>query len=151
MPKQVCRKEGCYQLVAEGGKYCAAHQRAENTATTSRRDQAHVSFYKSSRWRKVRAMACQRQPYCKCDECVSSAVMRESSDLVVDHIKEIKDLALGVNDPLAFDLSNLTVLCRSAHQKKTRELSKLRMLHDGSLEQWYEAHLNEGIVYEVYC
>ena len=151
MPVRVCRIEGCYELVLVGDKYCDAHRSSESKRITSNRDQAHVTFYKSGRWRKVRAMAYKRQPYCKCESCLMGSEAMPSSELIVDHIREIRDLPLGVDDPLALDLSNLTVLCRSAHQKKTRELKKLRQLHDGSLERWYEENLNKGMTYDLFC
>lgn len=68
-----------------------------------------TSFYRTSKWRKLRAWWKQHNPLCV--ECIKEGRVKEMD--VVDHIIPIKQ------DGGKFDHDNLQSLCHSCHNRKT--------------------------------
>lgn len=68
-----------------------------------------TSFYRTTRWKKLRAWFKQHNPICV--ECVKEGRVKEMD--VVDHIIPIKQ------GGAEYELSNLQALCHSCHNSKT--------------------------------
>jgi len=73
-----------------------------------------TSFYRTSKWRTLRAWWVNRNPLCVICESEGRTVPVD----VVDHIKPIKQ---GGSE---YGLNNLQSLCHSCHNRKTQEENK---------------------------
>lgn len=76
-----------------------------------------MKFYKGSRWRKLRQQVLQEQNY-ECQECkrqgrVTLADPEKHKSLDIDHIEE-----LSVRPDLAYEITNLQILCIPCHNAK---------------------------------
>ena len=113
MPKKICNQLGCNTLIPMSERYCHAHKQEVKFKRNKEYNQRHSdefrAFYSQHRWRETRKLVMQLNPLCFCGEKAT----------VVDHIKELRQLPFGVNDTLAYDLSNLKPLCEHHHRLKT--------------------------------
>lgn len=102
-----CASPVCPELVRPPARYCPDHARSRDRArgTPAQRGYDHRWRQEADRYRDARREA---GTYA-CDECGSS-----SGTLEVDHVD-----GLGPLGPRGFDWSNLQLLCRSDHQRKT--------------------------------
>ncbi|MGX0848987.1 putative kinase [Staphylococcus auricularis] len=96
------------------------YQRYGNTVASDRVvDKETMRFYKSKRWRDVRAQVLKRDNYecqaCKAQGKVTTIDQSKHKSLDVDHIQELQ-----ARPDLAYDMSNLVTLCVSCHNKKHR-------------------------------
>lgn len=76
-----------------------------------------MKFYKGTKWRKLRQQVLEEQNY-ECQECklngrVTLANPDKHKSLDIDHIKE-----LSTHPELAYEISNLRVLCIRCHNAK---------------------------------
>ena len=69
---------------------------------------SHSPFYRKNRWRVLRSKILKRRPVCEADGCFNRSEH-------VDHIIPISQGGSG------FDQSNLQVLCRRCHGRKTAD------------------------------
>lgn len=112
-PLKPCSKIGCSQLTRE--RYCTDHK-DEHVAQTKHydrfsRDTKTKAFYNSGAWRKLRNMVKIRDAGL-CQMCLVDKKI--VAGVEVDHIIPIK-----VDWSLRLTESNLQLLCRSCHNKKT--------------------------------
>ena len=117
-PKVCCTVHGCpkYAQVGDGG-YCSVHKKARHKDYgKSRTDHQYTKIYNTKAWKMVRKQALYRDD----GWCV---ICKEAPAVMVDHIEEVKDLT---DETKLYDLENLQSLCASCHNKKTREVAKLR-------------------------
>ena len=70
---------------------------------------ANTEFYRSTAWRKLRAVKLAQQPLC--EECLKQG--RHTPAQMVDHIRPIN------KGGAALDLSNLQSLCHACHNSKS--------------------------------
>ncbi len=85
--------------------------------TTERRDSVEQKVYATARWHRLRLEVIRDHvqthgPFCI--DCQCPLDFHRGTH--VDHIKRHH----GINDPLAYDPSNLAVRCVSCHSRKTR-------------------------------
>ena len=141
MPKHKCQsKDNCYKLIDEKMRYCDEHKSERFSKYNNKKSQDEFSkFYDKARWKKVRAIAISIRPMCKCGQPAEE----------VDHIIELRDLRHGVNDTLAYDLSNLNPTCAIDHRRKTEELKILRKQGKEALNDWYKQHKHDGITADI--
>ena len=124
LPKvHMCQHTRCHTMIPFKQRYCDTHaplhrqyvpvsrkqllmyQKQYNRA---QRDQQANSFYHDSRWMQLRNYVFNRD-YATCAACG-----RTSNTLIADHI-----IPLRVDKNKALDASNIWLLCRSCHPKKT--------------------------------
>jgi len=145
MKMRHCKFQGCRQLVPYDESYCHAHalvmaskavdkeieqkrlesmsrgyranERHTKYANSSRFDEIGAGFYQSSQWRKLSARVRVRDLY-TCQVCGKVQQMNES--YVVDHIVKRR-----IDEAKAMDSSNLWLLCRQCHNKKSALENKL--------------------------
>jgi len=87
------------------------------------------SFYSTLKWQQTRSKAKKHYGY-RCRQC--GGVFTGKSQLVVNHIKQVKDLP--PNSPLLYDLSNLELLCRPCDNRHQVTDSKGKVVR-GSKQQ----------------
>lgn len=80
-------------------------------------DKDKMKFYKGTKWRKLRQQVLEEQNY-ECQECkengrVTLANPDKHKSLDIDHIKE-----LSTHPELAYEITNLRVLCIRCHNAK---------------------------------
>jgi 5-methylcytosine-specific restriction enzyme A len=104
-PPRFCLVPGCTVLLASGRR-CPAHAVA---AEHARPNYAIRRWYRTPRWKALRALVLREQCYA-CADCGQILVALE-----VDHI------AKHEGSPWRFwDRTNLQALCRTCHQRKTQ-------------------------------
>lgn len=101
--RRLCVFGGCMDYAAQGN-YCRAHVRAAEQVYERSRAKEHV-FYRTARWRRVRAMKLARDPLC--EECGAPAGE-------VHHVRRRRDAP-----ELAYELTNLRSLCKPCHSRAT--------------------------------
>ncbi len=118
MPKKICNQIGCNTLIQMSERYCPNHKREVNFKRykdyNKRNNDEFRTFYSKHKWREVRKLVIKINPLCFCGEIATN----------VDHIQELRQLPLGINDPLAYDLSNLNPLCDHHHRLKTEMVKR---------------------------
>lgn len=173
-----CWQRGCLRLVKPGYRYChehwlqhreehlkaikknqenkvkdplyQAHQKnkAQINATERqkfynehKRSKESSAFYNSARWRKTSALICARDNMCS----GRTGLVLDDHDFAVDHIVR-RDLC---DDP--FDLSNLWLLSRQDHDRKTRieeailkKTNGVNVLKHMTKKRWIQ-YLNEPL------
>lgn len=105
-----CRYPGCGAVLAVPG-YCAQHRAMSHRdyARMRRGFDTQVDFYRSSRWRALRAAVLREQPLCgACERAGALTAAR-----VVDHVVPIKD------GGERFARANLQTLCVPCHNRKS--------------------------------
>lgn len=145
MKMRHCKYNGCRKLIPFDESYCDTHavvmaskavdkeieqKRLENMSrgyraserhtrysNSSRFDEIGAGFYQSSQWRKLSARVRVRDLY-TCQVCGKVQQMNES--YVVDHIVKRR-----IDEAKAMDSSNLWLLCRQCHNKKSALEDKL--------------------------
>jgi 5-methylcytosine-specific restriction protein A len=105
--KKFCGKQGCSNLLTDGG-YCEDHKQ-EAYAHDKYRGTATERGY-DGRWRKARALYLKRNPLCV--HCLRDG--RVTPAIAVDHIIPHR----GDKD-LFWDMSNWQALCTRHHNSKT--------------------------------
>lgn len=109
-PKTPCRHQGCRALLDKPGfcdkhrkqAYSQYHQSSENHKENNR-------FYFRARWRKVRALHLQQEPFCR--ECRKEGRLVEAN--IVDHIIPRDHGGSEYED------HNLQTICRNHHSRKS--------------------------------
>ena len=112
-PMRPCAEISCGKLTENN--YCKIHEKnvIENHRKTTQiynrygRDPEVNSFYKSADWKRLRALAIERDNGL-CQRCSAKGIIKKAN--VVHHIVEVKD---DWNQRLS--LSNLESLCHSCH------------------------------------
>lgn len=106
-----------------------------------KRDKQASQFYNSNRWRKTSSLVCARDNMCS----GRTGLVLDDHDFAVDHIVR-RDLC---NDP--YDLSNLWLLSRRDHDRKTRieeailkKPNGVNILKHMTKQRWIQ-YLNEPI------
>jgi len=100
-PLGLCSAPGCPVRVRSGR--CTKHQRDQDA-------QPFAEIYHSARWRAIRKVVLNAQPYCSCGRKAEQ----------IDHIVALRD------GGAPFDRMNLQALCLWCHQAKTARDSKAR-------------------------
>jgi 5-methylcytosine-specific restriction endonuclease McrA len=111
MPKRICAIHGLWEKENSKSKCPKCSKLYHKNYDRNHRDKEMYTFYRSARWKKVRAMQLRKEPLCV--ECNRVAG-------IVDHIKEIKDGGEKLN------LDNLQSMCKSCHSKKTAREKRVR-------------------------
>lgn len=145
MKMRHCKYQGCRKLVPFDESYCHAHElvmaiikkneeleqsrlrevsqgyqqseRRTRYSNSSRFDEIGAGFYQSQAWRKLSARVRVRDLY-TCQVCGKVQGVNES--YVVDHIVKRR-----IGKDKAMDSSNLWLLCRQCHNKKSALENKL--------------------------
>jgi 5-methylcytosine-specific restriction protein A len=107
MPAQAphfCTVPGCHQFAT--GRHCAVHA---VQAEQARPNYAIRRWYRTTRWRALRAQVLREAAYC-CAECKQVVAALE-----VDH-----RVRHGGDPRLFWDRANVQALCRSCHSRKTQ-------------------------------
>ena len=111
MPLRYCSTPQCGNLIPIGTSYCHECKPIDNkSAERSRHNSITNATYGSTRWRKLRLIVLNHNPYCaECtrNDCVSAATE-------VDHIKPHDG-----DKKLMWDVDNLQGLCHQCHSRKT--------------------------------
>ena len=106
-----CAEIGCGNLTRK--TYCKTHEKIERKHTQIynkyKRDPKTESFYKSREWRKLRALAYERDNGL-CQRCKARGQLVRAD--VVHHIIEIKE-----DWSKRLDMDNLESLCHSCHNQ----------------------------------
>lgn len=123
MPKVICKKIGCKQLVEKGlnNGYCDSHkefgqQKIEESKKIryaeydKRRDKKLVAFYNGIKWRRLRDFILSRDNYL-CQDCLKQNDIAAAEE--VHHIIEVK-----VDWSKRYEQDNLVSLCKSCHRKR---------------------------------
>lgn len=110
-PDKPCAYPGCPKLIPANMKYCEEHTPTKPKGTPDKRpSRIGGSLYSTARWKRLRKMVLDQEPFCR--ECAAQgrAVFAEDVDHIVDH---------GGDYNLFWDMDNLQPLCHSCHSKKT--------------------------------
>lgn len=140
-----CNYLGCHEIVSNNHKYCDYHyrlhqqkwkqsqsrqdkRRADRQYNHDRRDQEANAFYHSKRWTDIRDFVKNRDMM---TSGLSGKVLNDH-DYIVDHIVP-RRLCSDQLDP-----SNLWILSRSEHNRKTKYEEKLpdEVLKSLTAEDW---------------
>ena len=117
MKLHLCAVPGCFRPVSEPGGYCEGHHvqaqavaRKKSLDTAARWERYHQTadfgrWYRSARWRRLRAAQLARAPFCPCG----------AHALTVDHI--IPHMG---REEFFFNEDNLQSLCWKCHARKSR-------------------------------
>ena len=118
MPRRLarpCNHPGCPNLAEPGKRFCTAHRGARRQADrdyrAKRTDVAEQAFYRSERWKRLRAWKLARDPLC--EVCLKEG--RTTPAAMVHHVTPVK----AGGDPMAID--NLMSLCVSCHNRLHRQ------------------------------
>ena len=104
-PPRPCRQPGCPALTDSKRGYCDKHS-GDRDYKQRRTDEAEQSLYTSTRWRKLRALKLQENPFCElCLPKIAPAT-------IVHHKHEVKQ----GGDPFEWD--NLQSVCASCHRRE---------------------------------
>ena len=111
MIKRLCLYPGCSCFRLDGSNYCERHQeygeqKAAKHIAFLNALRSNEEFYRTKRWRTLRAKIIKEQKHCQC--CGTK------DNLTVDHIIDPRG-----DEQLFFDESNLQVLCEACHRRKT--------------------------------
>jgi len=117
MPKRLkkpCNYPFCSELVPDGQRFCDKHKtarRVEDRKYKARRtDVAEQAFYKTERWRRLRAWKLQQNPLCE----MCKAEGRTTPAVLVHHKLAIKD------GGELMSVENLMSLCQACHNRLHR-------------------------------
>jgi len=99
--QQRCSYPGCNELVRDGR--CAAHPYAD------RHDSDTQSLYNSRRWKRMRRLQLEREPWCA--DCLARGYYTAAT--VVDHVIPHR------GDETLFFTGKLQSLCKLHHDRKT--------------------------------
>ena len=116
MIKRLCIFPSCRELAVNGHKLCEKHlkeseeRRKEYCFQTGKR--SNEGMYNTTRWRNLRKKIIKQQPFCSFCGWTGS----EDNPLTVDHV-----ICPRGNEDLFYDETNLQVLCRNCHNRKTAE------------------------------
>lgn len=106
-----CSEIGCNNLTRK--TYCKTHEKNAQKITRNynqyKRDPKINSFYKSTKWQKVRAVALARDKGL-CLRCLKQGRVRQAQ--VVHHLVEVKD-----DWKQRYNLDNLESLCHECHNR----------------------------------
>ena len=113
---RACSYQGCPDTTITGGR-CAKHRSEQyRRIDEARRDDGERAFYRTTRWRVLRAHVLDRETMCR--ECERYGAHVPAID--VDHIVPRRS---GGTD----SIDNLQPLCRRCHAAKTmREMNAAR-------------------------
>lgn len=107
-----CAEIGCGKLTRK--TYCESHEKIvqEKSQKIYRksRDKSLDAFYKSYQWRKLRALAFERDKGL-CQRCLKRGILKRAD--VVHHIVEVL-----VDWSKRFDLDNLESVCHACHNRE---------------------------------
>lgn len=145
MKMRRCKENGCRELIPYESSYCKQHELLNETrlnvkqlekkhlesvsegyrtserhtrySNSSRFDEIGAGFYQSQAWRKLSTRIRVRDLY-TCQMCGKVQGVNES--YVVDHIVKRR-----IDEDKAMDSSNLWLLCRQCHNKKSALENKL--------------------------
>lgn len=102
-----CGHPGCPRLAVSRGR-CEVHlndrRRSDRDYKMRRSDVEEQAFYKSERWRRLRAWKLRQNPICE--------ICNTAAATIVDHIRPIKK----GGDPMLVD--NLQSVCAACHNRK---------------------------------
>ena len=98
------------------GHRTVQHGFAELKPQTPSNQRYGTGIYSTSRWQKLSVSIRKAHPF-----CAQCGLTSTQTQLFVDHIIELKDDA-----SLAFEPSNLIVLCHACHMTNTRAVAKTR-------------------------
>ncbi len=117
MSKRLCNIHGLWSKTVNQSR-CPKCKTTSNIEYDGKyRDKKAKKVYDTSRWRKsTRPSVLVRDNY----KCVKCGMLGESKDLVVDHIKELRD---GGDE---HNKENLQTLCKRCHKIKTDVEKKKR-------------------------
>jgi 5-methylcytosine-specific restriction enzyme A len=118
--RKPCRKQGCPALVGDEG-YCEKHITTDNTHARTRRaydldrvGAEHRTIYSSKRWRSLRRMKLDADPFCEMKDLCVMRTGHAAPASVVDHIKSVIE-----HPELAYDFDNLRSCCKPCHDSRT--------------------------------
>jgi len=113
-PKSACTQPGCRAL-SDGGK-CELHAKARKQELDRNRVRpASHAMYHTVRWKRLRAVVLDAQPYCTIGTaCDPYNTGRRAPSTVADHI-----LSIESRPDLAWDFDNLRGCCAGCHAQKT--------------------------------
>ena len=121
---KLCTYPGCREIVDDGTARCPHHTEAPSF-TPKKRYRHHYHdgkrIYQSARWRRLRDVQIQREPFCR--DCLKYDVVTPAK--IADHIVEIED---GGD---VWNIDNLQSLCFSCHNAKTARKAKERRQNKG--------------------
>ena len=122
MPKRICAKAGCVELIPFTDKYCEVHievgndKRKEQARVYSKsrydNDPTYQRFYNSAAWKRVRDNVMRDWDY-TCRLCWERDGIYTRA-VLVDHIIEVRD-----DWDMRLEYSNLQPLCTKCHNIKT--------------------------------
>lgn len=108
-PLRMCNEVGCPNKVLKG--YCERHRKDRYKQHNAERDKEAQKDYQSRRWREASERFRKENPLC---------CMCEEEDIVTP--SEVTDHKIPIADGGSFwDKKNWQALCRSCHNRKTRE------------------------------
>ncbi|AAL97118.1 TPA: HNH endonuclease signature motif containing protein [Streptococcus pyogenes] len=96
---------------------------------TTSKESMYRTFYHKTEWRKLREIAIIRDKR-ECIWCRQNG-KRTTTNLEVDHIKEVKDYP-----ELALDLANLRTLCKDCHNRRHGRYQKKKNRWDDETFEW---------------
>lgn len=116
-PQHLCNHPGCKTIIDYDVKYCEKHQTQRNKQEYRQRrynngDSKYRAFYRTRAWRKLSRQTLENNPVCVV--CYERGIIRPAQ--IADHRIELKDDWSRRLDP-----SNIVSMCRSCHNRKTRE------------------------------
>jgi 5-methylcytosine-specific restriction protein A len=117
--RKPCKKQGCPALVGDEG-YCEKHVTHDTHARTrraydlSRVGAEHRGIYSSKRWRSLRRMKLDADPFCEMKDLCVMRTGHAAPASVVDHIKSVVE-----HPELAYDFDNLRSCCKPCHDSRT--------------------------------
>lgn len=105
-----CSKPGCIEHIprSQTPPYCVAHQRQRNRAYDSTREPHIVAFYRSTKWRKLRASVLA-EAFHLCECCKQRGDLTPAD--TVHHLVEIRE-----DWHRRLERSNLLAVCRGCHE-----------------------------------
>jgi 5-methylcytosine-specific restriction protein A len=103
-----------------GGNHCEAHitdtarDRARKQYDVNRVGAEHRGIYSSKRWRSLRQMKLNQDPFCELADLCVKRTGHPAPATVVDHIKAVID-----EPDLAYEWTNLRSCCKPCHDSRT--------------------------------
>lgn len=117
--RKPCNKQGCPELVGDE-RYCEKHITHDTHARTrrqydlSRVGAEHRGIYSGKRWRSLRRMKLDQDPFCEMKDLCVMRTGHAAPASVVDHIKSVIE-----HPELAYDFANLRSCCKPCHDRRT--------------------------------
>ena len=119
MPKKICNKPTCNQLIPFNKTYCKEHGTVQTNYSKYNRDKDSAKFYNSTAWRNKRKEIMSNYGGL-CQDCLAKDIVKEAD--VIDHKIELKD-----DESLALNNDNLIPLCHACHNIKTKQTKQQRV------------------------